>query len=96
MFGMRERQPEDIKRTNNRQNFNNGGDGGSAGGSNDDSSDVYWASFNRPKVLLNRKTQIWPQKRHLLACLNHKWNWQVNFRTHLHLSLVFTIANLVE
>ncbi len=44
MFGMRQRQPEDIKRTNNRQNFNNGGDGGSAGGNNDDSSDVYWAS----------------------------------------------------
>ncbi len=43
MFGMRQRQPEDIKRANNRQNFNNGGDGGSASGNNDDSSDVYWA-----------------------------------------------------
>ena len=59
MFGMRQRQPEDIKRTNNRQNFNNGGDGGSAGGNNDDSSDVYWAKADQ-KVLISRTTQIRP------------------------------------
>ncbi len=94
MFGMRQRQPEDIKRTNNRQNFNNGGDGGSAGGNNDDSSDVYWASTDQ-NCLKTEKHKS-DQSRQLLACLSHKWNWQVKTRSHLHLSLVFTTANLVE
>jgi len=39
MFGMRQRQPEDIKRTNNRHNHDNFNPNS---GNNDDSSDIYW------------------------------------------------------